>query len=162
VKVSYATSDGTAIGGQDYMVTTGTLSFDPGETSKLIAVPILGDTVPERDETFFVNLFNPSRGEITTVQGQGLILNDDAVAFTGEPPAASTVPGGPVPAGARPSISGVRTVTSSGQVVIFGDAGFFGSAGGLKLSQAVVGTATTPSRNGYWLAAADGGVFVFG
>jgi hypothetical protein len=162
VKVSYATSDGTATGGQDYMVTKGTISFAAGETSKLVTIPILGDAIPERDETFFVNLLNPSRGEITTVQGQGLLLNDDAVAFTGEPPAESTVPGGPVPPGARPSVSGVRTVTSSGQVVIFGDAGFFGSLGGLKLNQAVVGTAATPSRNGYWLAAADGGVFVFG
>jgi hypothetical protein len=162
VTVNYATSDGTAIAGQDYMATSGTLSFDPGETSKIITVPVIGDLTPERDETFFVNLFNPSRGEITTVQGQGVILNDDAVALTGEVPPASTVPGGPVPPGARPSVSGVRSVTSSGEVVVFGEDGFYGSAGGLKLNKAVVGTTTTPSRNGYWLASSDGGVFVFG
>ena len=165
LSVDFTTSDGTAtVEHHDYVRTSGTLTFAPGGTSKIIRVPVIGNTIPEPDKTFFVNLFNPSRGEITTAQATGIILNDDPVAFTGEPPAASTVPGGPVPPGARPSISasGVRGVTSSGQVLTFGDAGFFGSVGGSKLNQAVVGTAVTPSRNGYWLAASDGGIFAFG
>jgi hypothetical protein len=43
-----------------------------------------------------------------------------------------------------------------------GDAGFFGSQGGKPLKAPVVGMAPTPSGQGYWLVAADGGVFSFG
>ena len=43
-----------------------------------------------------------------------------------------------------------------------GNAGFFGSAGSLTLNKPVVGIARTPNGNGYWLAAADGGVFGYG
>ena len=44
----------------------------------------------------------------------------------------------------------------------FGDAGFFGSTGKLALNGPLVGMAATPSGNGYWLLARDGGVFGFG
>ncbi|MBC7763115.1 MAG: VCBS repeat-containing protein [Candidatus Saccharibacteria bacterium] len=39
---------------------------------------------------------------------------------------------------------------------------FYGSTGGIRLNQPVVGMAPTPSGNGYWLVASDGGVFPFG
>jgi hypothetical protein len=38
----------------------------------------------------------------------------------------------------------------------------FGSAAGLGLAKPMVGIAATPSGGGYWLVAADGGVFSFG
>ena len=44
----------------------------------------------------------------------------------------------------------------------FGDAGFFGSMGGQHLDAPVVGLDPSPDGEGYWLAAADGGVFNFG
>ena len=44
VTVDYATADGTATAGDDYTATSGTLTFDPGETSQTIAVPITDDT----------------------------------------------------------------------------------------------------------------------
>ncbi|MGH9181977.1 MAG: hypothetical protein ACRDY5_09715, partial [Acidimicrobiales bacterium] len=47
-------------------------------------------------------------------------------------------------------------------MLAFGDARFFGSTGAGRLNQAIVGMAVTPSGNGYWLVAADGGVFGFG
>ena len=57
--VSYATSDGTATtggaaraGGQDYVARSGTLSFPPGETSKVVAVTVNADLLDEPDETF--------------------------------------------------------------------------------------------------------------
>ena len=43
-----------------------------------------------------------------------------------------------------------------------GDAGFFGSTGGIRLNQPIVGMAATPSGGGYWLLSRDGGVFSFG
>jgi hypothetical protein len=54
VTVYYATSNGTATAGTDYTTTTGSVVFDPGQTSKTFTVPILDDTTDEWDET--VNL----------------------------------------------------------------------------------------------------------
>ena len=61
-QVDYATSDGTATAGADYKATSGTLTFNNGETSKTFAVPILPDNLVEGDETFFVTLSNPTGG----------------------------------------------------------------------------------------------------
>src|SRR5262249_43008406 len=44
----------------------------------------------------------------------------------------------------------------------FGDARYFGSAKGLHATSPVVGAAATRTGDGYWLLAADGGVFSFG
>ncbi|MCZ7527377.1 MAG: S8 family serine peptidase [Acidimicrobiia bacterium] len=47
-------------------------------------------------------------------------------------------------------------------IFAFGDAGFFGSTGAIRLNQPIVGMAATPSGSGYWLVASDGGIFAFG
>jgi hypothetical protein len=79
VTVNYATANGTATAGSDYTATTGTLIFNvnPGETSKQITVSILGDTLAESDETFFINLSNPINATIADTQGIATITNDD-------------------------------------------------------------------------------------
>jgi len=56
--VDFATANGTAIAGQDYTSTSGTLTFGAGETSKTIQVPITDDSTTEADETFTVSLSN--------------------------------------------------------------------------------------------------------
>jgi peptidoglycan/xylan/chitin deacetylase (PgdA/CDA1 family) len=83
--------------------------------------------------------------------------------------AAAAVLASPVPsnlallgAAATPSGQGYWTVASDGGVFTFGDAGFYGSTGGLALNQPVVGMAPTPDGRGYWLVASDGGIFSFG
>ena len=48
------------------------------------------------------------------------------------------------------------------QPVNFGSAGFYGPAGGLQLNSPAVGMASTASGNGYWIVAADGGIFNYG
>ena len=57
---------------------------------------------------------------------------------------------------------GYRFVASDGGIFDFGSAGFYGSAGSLRLNAPVVGMADTPSTNGYWLVASDGGIFTYG
>jgi hypothetical protein len=57
---------------------------------------------------------------------------------------------------------GYRLAASDGGVFTFGDNGFFGSTGGIKLNKPVVGTTATSDDKGYWLVASDGGVFTFG
>jgi len=48
--------------GNDYQSTSGTLTFDPGDTSKAINVTINSDNLVEPDETFVVNLSNAAGG----------------------------------------------------------------------------------------------------
>src|SRR5438105_8464958 len=51
VTVDFATADGTATAGQDYVATTGTLGFAPGVTSRIVVVLVVGDMLVELDET---------------------------------------------------------------------------------------------------------------
>jgi Cu/Zn superoxide dismutase len=60
------------------------------------------------------------------------------------------------------SQAGYWLVAADGGIFTYGDAGFFGSTGDLKLKKPIVGMAATPSGRGYRLFAADGGVFCFG
>src|SRR5262249_19174151 len=75
--VSYRTADGTASAGSDYSSATGTLTFAPGQTSKGITIAVTGDSTPEPDETFFVNLSGVSNAVLLDAQGLGTIQNDD-------------------------------------------------------------------------------------
>ena len=78
ITVDYATTAGTATAGTDYQSAGSTLTFNPGETAKPVAVSVNGDTVFEPDETFFVQLSNSVNASITKAQGTGTITNDDA------------------------------------------------------------------------------------
>lgn len=77
VTVNYSTANGTATAGGDYVGTSGTLVFAPGETSKIIVVAVLGDRSPEANETFVVNLSSPANGSVADGQGVGTILDDE-------------------------------------------------------------------------------------
>jgi ELWxxDGT repeat protein len=95
--VDYATVDGTAIAGVDYTkVDKTTLLFAPGEISKTIVVPLIGDLVDEVDKTFKINLSNPTSGAtLGNTTATGTILNDDtplSIAVT-DANAAETKPG---------------------------------------------------------------------
>lgn len=79
VTVHYATSNGTAKAGSDYQVTSGTLTFNLGETTKTILVPVIGDRRKEPDETFFVTLSSPSNANVVRAVGLGTILDDDSI-----------------------------------------------------------------------------------
>ena len=57
---------------------------------------------------------------------------------------------------------GYWLVANDGGVFAYGDAGFFGSTGAMRLTKPVNGIAATPSALGYWLVASDGGIFAFG
>ena len=81
VSVDYKTRNGTALSGQDYIATQGTLKIYPNENHALVLVEIIADAVPELDETFYLDVFNP----VNAVFGEGLvqltavrtIVNDD-------------------------------------------------------------------------------------
>ena len=77
VTVEYSTVDITAIKGQDYQNTTGTLTFQPGETSKIISVPIIDDIVNDSGETFEVFLHDAKGADIDVALATGTILNTE-------------------------------------------------------------------------------------
>lgn len=81
VSVDVATANGTALAGSDYLAVQTNFAFLPGETVKLLAVPILGDFVLEPDETFFVCLTNQQYATLVRGCGVGTILNDDTNVF---------------------------------------------------------------------------------
>ncbi len=57
---------------------------------------------------------------------------------------------------------GYRLTASNGGVYAYGNAPFYGSAGGIHLNAPIVGSAATPTGGGYWLVASDGGIFSYG
>jgi hypothetical protein len=64
--VDYSTSDGSASERSDYITALGTLQFAPGETSKSFLVLINEDSISEGNETFRINLSNPSGATLGT------------------------------------------------------------------------------------------------
>ena len=78
VSVTYATMDGTAVADADYTPVTGTLRFEPRETTKTIRVPVLLDTMTEQSETFTVELSNPGGSTLADPIGVGTIRADPA------------------------------------------------------------------------------------
>ena len=73
VTVNFATADGTALAGSDYVATSGTLRFEPGETTKTIYVAIHSDDIREADEFLYVNLSGAT--------GNYFLDNDQAIGW---------------------------------------------------------------------------------
>ncbi len=79
VTVEYTTVDGTATAGSDYVATSGTLTFAPGESVQFITVLVNGDSALETDETFSIQLSNPTNATLDSNSATGTIVNDDAL-----------------------------------------------------------------------------------
>jgi Calx-beta domain/FG-GAP-like repeat/FG-GAP repeat len=73
VTVGYSTSGLTAAAGSDYESISGTLTFDPGVTTRSIAVTVRADALAEGVETFRVDLSGPSGAAIAHGQAVGRI-----------------------------------------------------------------------------------------
>ncbi len=58
VSFDWATQNGTAIQGADYVAGNGTVVFAPGEDTKTVEVTVLSDAVVEADENFRLHLTN--------------------------------------------------------------------------------------------------------
>jgi beta-glucanase (GH16 family) len=82
VTVNYVTANSSAIEGSDYEAKTGTLTIAANSLEAEIAVTILGDTLRESDESFIMQLTNPTNATIAIVQGYCTIKNDDTFVFT--------------------------------------------------------------------------------
>lgn len=86
VTVEYQTSNACcgpqfATAGEDYEASSGTLTFNAGETSQTVAVTVYGDVTPEEDETFSLNINNPDPITVYASAASATIQNDDFAVF---------------------------------------------------------------------------------
>lgn len=126
ITVDFATANGTATAGSDYVGKTGTLTFAAGETSKTIRVAAIGDSIAEANERFTVRLSNAVGATIADGRGIGTIANDDVPTLSiGD---ASVVEGNPGSGGTSGwlSTSGNQIVDSSGNPVQIAGVNWFG------------------------------------
>ena len=80
VTVDYETVNQTAFAPTDFEATSGTLTFQPGETVKTVSVPIVNDTVDdESDEVFNLSLSNAVGATISLATGVATIVNNTTV-----------------------------------------------------------------------------------
>src|SRR5262249_28651774 len=75
VTVRYATANGTASAGSDYVAASGLLTFAPGQTVQTVTLLVLGDTINEYNETFLVNLSSAVNAGIADSQGVATIID---------------------------------------------------------------------------------------
>jgi Ca2+-binding RTX toxin-like protein len=90
VTVNYSTeinTGGAAKANTDYLPVTSSVVFAPGETSKTVTVNVIGDTVYETNEYFYLSLKSVDGATIVTNGAEGYrnnwvmatIINDDAL-----------------------------------------------------------------------------------
>lgn len=79
VSFDYATADGTATAPGDYADSAGTVTFTPGQLTKSVDVPVVGDTTNEvpGSEAFTLNLSNASGVALPDPQATGTIIDDE-------------------------------------------------------------------------------------
>ncbi|PYI80905.1 MAG: aggregation factor core protein MAFp3, isoform C, partial [Verrucomicrobia bacterium] len=85
VSAGYAATSGTAQAGTDFVATNGAVVFGPGETSKVIQIPVIDDAQAEADEIFTVTLGNPIGGIVlgsNVVAAVTIVDNDSIPNFT--------------------------------------------------------------------------------
>lgn len=79
VSVDYGLVSGTARGNEDFVAGGGTITFQASQTKATLPVQIIGDGLPEPDETFEVLLSNPTENvKLARTRATGTITNDDA------------------------------------------------------------------------------------
>jgi hypothetical protein len=92
VRVNYTTYDGSATALYDYLPAAGKVTFNIGQTQKIIKVIIIGDKIAEANEVFTVQLSNAKNATIANATGTGTIKNDDGNTITTVPGSNSPVP----------------------------------------------------------------------
>jgi hypothetical protein len=81
--VDYATVNGSALAGQDYVAQSGTIEFDVGQTSEDVIITLINPMDPEGFERFTVELSNPSAPfQISNKTVSVLIEDDDSIVAT--------------------------------------------------------------------------------
>jgi hypothetical protein len=80
ISVDFTTADGSATfdPGADYHRLSGRVEFDRGDTMETLQLTIVADAQDESNETFSVNLSNPSGAGLSKAQATVTIVDDDS------------------------------------------------------------------------------------
>lgn len=86
VSVDFATTDGTALAGEDYVTVSGTLTFPDGDTSESFNVTVLDDAYDEGDEDLTISLGSPTGGATlgSPATASLTVIDDDAADSDGD------------------------------------------------------------------------------
>lgn len=81
VSLRWNTVNGSAAARKDFLAGSGTVTIQPGQSTATVGVVVLGDTLREGDETFFVDLSSAVNATLsaTARRATGLIVNDDGL-----------------------------------------------------------------------------------
>jgi hypothetical protein len=79
VSVDFATENGTAVAGEDYVATSGTVTFAPGERTKTVSVTVTADAPYEPDEVFYLRLSNPVNGVLSATPLAGCYITESTI-----------------------------------------------------------------------------------
>jgi predicted extracellular nuclease len=143
VTFDIATADNTATAPSDYTAVSLTGQTIPeGNSTYSFSVLVSGDTDPEPDETFFVNVTNVTGADVADGQGQGTLVDDDLYVCTLAYTPIYNIQG----SGMTAAITG--NVTTQGVVV--GDFEGSASASGFYL-QDLTGDANTETSDGIFV-----------
>lgn len=94
ITVAWSAGAGTATAGDDFIATSGVLTFAPGETSRPLIIPVLGDTRFEGDETVIISLSDPQQVVLAASSAVLTISEDDPPAGGGGGSGSSSGGGG--------------------------------------------------------------------
>ena len=73
--LTYATQDGSARAGSDYVAKSGTVTFAAGQTEATVKVDLIDDALSEANERFSLNVAGTA--SVAGASGEAAILNDD-------------------------------------------------------------------------------------
>lgn len=85
VSVNYATADGTALAGSDYIATNETVEFAAGETSTTVTIDLVDDRDTSSTKTFVINLTDPNSATIADTQASITLLDAEHSAMFNNP-----------------------------------------------------------------------------
>ncbi|TQV89489.1 Calx-beta domain-containing protein [Aliikangiella coralliicola] len=96
IHVDYQVIDDTAVNGEDYNATNGTLYFADGETTQTLSIAIVDDSADEIDESFSIELTNPVNTMITGEADATVTIHDNDEALQEEQEQNSSSGGGSI------------------------------------------------------------------
>lgn len=79
--IQYSATGGTAEAGNDFVAVSGTLTFNPNESTKSFQIPLIYDKLVEQPETVTLTLTNPTGGLVRGRQTAELVINDPPPVF---------------------------------------------------------------------------------
>ena len=77
ITVNYATADGTALAGLDYVAANDSVIFAANETQKTISISIIEDSLDEDEESFSVSLTGASQGAVQESESAANVSIED-------------------------------------------------------------------------------------